>query len=137
MVGYKIYYGVASLTYTDVIDAGNVTSLTIPGLVPGVTYYFAATSYDSLGQESVFSPEVDYSVPTVPPIVQIRTAPAGQFILTMSGVTGQTFDIQATQDFKTWTVIGTETLDSIGSLDFMDTNAANFSQRFYRIQEVP
>jgi hypothetical protein len=64
--------------------------------------------------------------------VQLRVTPTRQFILTVNGPIGHTYDIQATQDFKTWTVIGTVTVGASGSLDFTDTNAASFSRRFYR-----
>jgi hypothetical protein len=70
IVGYNIYYGTSSQDYTNVVSVGNVTSATISGLQEGVTYYFAATSYDSMDQESVTSPEIVYTVPltvTQPP----------------------------------------------------------------------
>jgi hypothetical protein len=67
-----------------------------------------------------------------PPSVQVRVTPARQFILTVTGQVSHTYDVQATQDFKTWTVIGTMTVGASGSLDFTDTNAASFSRRFYR-----
>ena len=63
---------------------------------------------------------------------QFRVTKARQFILTVAGPVGHVYDIQATQDFKTWTVIGTVTVGLSGSLDFTDTNAASFSRRFYR-----
>jgi Fibronectin type III domain len=141
-VGYNIYYGPATHDYTNMISVGNVTSVTIGGLVEGATYYFAATTYNAQGQESGFSSEVVYVVPIVAAtnmvaVVQLRSGSAGQFILTVTGPSGQSYDIQATQDFKAWTVIGTVTVGAGGSLDFTDTNAANFPQRFYRTQETP
>jgi hypothetical protein len=136
VIGYNVYYGVASRTYTNMIKVGNVTSATIAGLAGGVTYYFAATSYDSLGHQSDYSGEASYAVP--PPIfkMQIRNASAGQFTLTVASQIGHTYEIQATQDFKTWTTIGIVTVGVSGSLDFTDTNAVNFPQRFYRIRDI-
>jgi hypothetical protein len=67
VVGYNVYYGVASGTYTNVVDAGPATSVTIPSLVPGTTYFFAATSYDLSGLEGLFSPEMSYTIPSTPP----------------------------------------------------------------------
>ncbi|MGA9450029.1 MAG: Ig-like domain-containing protein [Verrucomicrobiia bacterium] len=67
VVGYNIYYGGASGNYTNTLDAGNATNITVSGLVVGDTYYFAATSYNSSGVESPFSSEVSYSVPSQPP----------------------------------------------------------------------
>src|ERR1700690_479721 len=64
VVGYNIYYGGASGNYTNTLSAGNATNITVSGLVEGTTYYFAATTYDSIGVQSPFSTEVSYSVPT-------------------------------------------------------------------------
>jgi len=50
----------------------------------------------------------------------------------VTGPVGHTYDIQATQDFVTWTVIGIVTMGASGTLNFTDTNAAAFSRRFYR-----
>ncbi len=66
VVGYAIYYGGASQTYTNTVVAGNTTNLTITGLTPGGTYYFVATAYDADGNESPFSNEATYSVPQLP-----------------------------------------------------------------------
>jgi hypothetical protein len=137
VAGYNVYYGVASGAYTNMINAGNATNTSISGLIAGVTYYFAATAYDSLGGQSGYSDEASYVVPAALSKVQIRGAVAGQFILTVTGPTGQTYNVLATQDFKTWTIIGTVTLDASGSLNFTDTNAASFSKRFYRTQQTP
>src|SRR5262245_9448350 len=63
VVGYNAYYGVATDTYTNRIDAGNTTNVVIGGLIEGTTYYFAVTAYNSLGIESDYSSEVTYSVP--------------------------------------------------------------------------
>ena len=136
VVGYNIYYGGASGDYTNMINAGNVTNFTISSLTAGVTYYFAVTAYDGLGQESAYSSEISYLVPVNLPSVQIRSGPAGQFILTVSGPAGQTYDVLASQDLSVWTVIGTVTPGAGGSLVFTDTNAANFPQRFYRTEET-
>jgi len=63
VAGYKIYYGGASLTYTNSVLPGNVTNVTILGLTEGATYYFAATTVDAAGDESEFSNEAIYSIP--------------------------------------------------------------------------
>ena len=114
------------------VSAGNVTNATISGLIPGTTYYFAVTSYTAAGKESPFSSEVSFTVPTLLSGVQFRVTPARQYILAVTGPVGHTYNIQATQDFKTWTVIGTVTVGATGSLNFTDTNAPSFSKRFYR-----
>ena len=67
VAGFRIYYGPASRAYTNSLAVGNVTATTISGLVEGATYYFAATTYDNAGHESVFSDEVTYVIPGLPP----------------------------------------------------------------------
>lgn len=73
VAGYKVYYGLASRTYTTSINTGKTTSYTLSGLATG-TYYFAVTAYDLSGNESAFSNEVSKSVssstppPSTPPI---------------------------------------------------------------------
>jgi hypothetical protein len=132
---YRIYYGGESRTYTNMVSTGNTTSVTIGNLAEGMTYYFAATAYSILGLESDFSDEISYLVPMAAG-VQVRVAPSGQTLLTVSGPVGRTYDIEATQDLKTWTKIGTVTVGAGGVLNFADTNAAVFSKRFYRTREI-
>jgi hypothetical protein len=131
IAGYNVYYGRASGTCTNELFAGTATNAIISGLIPGVTYYFAATAYSSSGLESPLSGRVLYTMPILPGI-QLSVTATRQFILTMASPVGHAYDIQATQDFITWTVIGTVTVGTNGILYFTDTNAANFSKRFYR-----
>jgi hypothetical protein len=59
-VGYNLYYGSASRTYTNMVSAGASTSITISNLASSGPYYFAATVIDASGLESVYSSEVVY-----------------------------------------------------------------------------
>jgi hypothetical protein len=138
VIGYNIYYGAASHTYTNMVTAGNALTATVSNLVEGTTYYFAATAHNILGMESDYSNETSYTVPTTALArLQIRPAPAKQIILTVTGPIGHTYEILATQTFTAWTVIGTMTMGAGGSFDFTDTNAAGFPRRFYRTREKP
>jgi len=137
VVGYNIYYGGASGVYTNSINVGNVTSAIIPGLTAGATYYFAATADDALADQSCFSNEISYPVPAVIAGLQIGAATAGGFNLTVTGPIGHSYEILATQDLTSWTVIGSVTVGAGGWWDFADTNAASFPQRFYRTYETP
>src|SRR5580658_10049719 len=81
VVGYNVYYGESGGDYTNEICGDTETNATISGLLPGATYYFAVTTYDSLGDESGFSSEVTYTVPAPTPAVQISVTATGQFVL--------------------------------------------------------
>ena len=69
VAGYDVYYGKASLTYTNKLSVGNVTNATVSGLIGGKTYYFAVTAHDASGVESLPSNEVAYSVPPPPDLI--------------------------------------------------------------------
>ena len=61
---YKIYYGTASNTYTQVMNVTNPGTTTITqtlNLAPG-TYYFVVTDVDTSGQESSYSNEVTKAI---------------------------------------------------------------------------
>lgn len=61
--GYNLYYGGTSHIYTNMINAGSATNVTVSNLFVGATYYFAATAYNLIGLESPFSSEVAYTIP--------------------------------------------------------------------------
>jgi hypothetical protein len=63
LAGYKIHYGTASDSYTVHLDVHKVTSYTVTGLTAGQTYYFAASAYNTSGNESGYSRSVSYTVP--------------------------------------------------------------------------
>ncbi len=78
VAGYNIYCGSSSRNYTNITDAGVRTSVTMSNLVPGATYYFAATTYTLSGLESDYSAETAYAVPitTNPPPINLPTIDA-------------------------------------------------------------
>lgn len=97
VTGYYIYYGTASRTYTSKVNAGNVTTYTVSGLSPGVTYYFAATAYTGSGLESDYSNELSYTVPSA---CTYSLAPAGLSV--GSGAASGTIQV-TTQTGCAWT----------------------------------
>ena len=62
--GYKVYYGTSSGNYNSTIDVENITEykLKFPSLKEGVIYYIAVTAYDTSGNESTLSTELDYII---------------------------------------------------------------------------
>ena len=134
VTGYRVYYGPTSRKYTNSIMAGNVTTNTVAGLASGVTYFFAITANTASGLESGFSNEIRF-VPGLP-TVRIRVTSSGQAILTVKGLIDHTYDIQATPDLKTWTVIGAVMVGGTGSANFTNSNAGSFPRRFYRTRDT-
>jgi hypothetical protein len=63
--GYAVYHGTASRQYSHRTDVGPVNRHTIGGLSEGDVYYFAVTAYDTSGNESAYSTELVYAVPTL------------------------------------------------------------------------
>ena len=83
VAGYMLQYGTASGTYTAKIDVGKVTQYTVPGLLEGTRYYFAATDYDLGRAESGFSNEVNAIVPYSTPVANF-TANTTSGVATLS-----------------------------------------------------
>jgi fibronectin type 3 domain-containing protein len=70
VAGYRLYYGLGSRNYDQVMDVGNSTSCVVTGLEQGRTYFFAATAVNTANLESDFSNEVSATLSTsnLPPL---------------------------------------------------------------------
>ena len=143
VVGYELYQGVESLTYTSMVDVGNADTTTITGLIPGATYFFAVTAYDSTGLESTFSGEISYTVPTSAVLapgqlgnVTVSVNADGQLVLSAIAPAGYVYSVLATQDFASWTSVGTVTAGTSGDVQFTDPLSPFYTSRFYRLQQV-
>lgn len=134
VAGYCIHYGTASGNYSNTVWPGNNLSTTIHGLNSGVTYFFVVSVYDWNGAESPNSSEISY-VPGLPH-TEISVTADGSADLALSGLIGHTYEIQATQDLTEWTVIGLATMDAAGLGNFSDTDAASYTERFYRTRDT-
>ncbi|RII27087.1 MAG: hypothetical protein CXR31_07480 [Geobacter sp.] len=118
VAGYHLYFGTSSGTYSQSVNAGNVTSYTISNLAEGATYYFAVTDYDAAGNESAYSNEVSktfsatYSLTatagtggTISPVGSITTSTAtnGTYIIksvTAPQGTNVSFTVTANQGYQ-------------------------------------
>lgn len=67
LAGYRLYYGLSSGVYGDPVDVGNVTEYTLTGITPNVDVYYAATAYDTSGNESGYSEELVHIIDTESP----------------------------------------------------------------------
>ncbi|MFP7753810.1 PKD domain-containing protein [Thermodesulfobacteriota bacterium B35] len=88
LAGYRIHYGQSSRNYDSAVDVGLAAPeadgrvhYTVTGLTAGTTYYFAATAYDTDGQESEYSTEVVWTAPDdagggAIPVAEMAASPA-------------------------------------------------------------
>ena len=136
VAGYRLYYGMSSRTYTDVLEVGNLTSGTVSNLAPANTYYFAVTAYDVAGLESDFSGEISYEVPTPSALLQIAVDPAQGAKLTGKGPAGYTYSVLVSHDLSNWAPVTNLTFDASEVFEWNDSEAPNDSQRFYRLQQL-
>lgn len=65
LAGSRLYYGTASGSYTNFVDVGRMNTATVSNLTDGTTYYFAATAYNHLGEESDFCSELVWTAASV------------------------------------------------------------------------
>jgi len=63
IAGYRLHYGSSSHNYSQTRDLGSATTTTVSNLLPGQTYYFAVTDYNTAGVESIYSNEVSFTAP--------------------------------------------------------------------------
>ncbi|HEV2330583.1 MAG TPA: fibronectin type III domain-containing protein [Verrucomicrobiae bacterium] len=138
VTGYYVYYG----TDTNINDmtavpvSANATNITINGLVSGQTYYFAAASHDANFNTSDPSPVVSTAsaVAATGVLSALVGLPTGQFgfMLTSSGNASAQYIVQASTDLVHWVALQTNT----GPFQFVDSNTAGFSRRFYRTVSI-
>lgn len=81
LAGYRLYHGLSSGVYDTPMTVGLVTQASMSGLDDGVTHYFAATAFDTAGNESsLFSNEVSVALPpgdSTPPMVSLTNPHPG------------------------------------------------------------
>lgn len=66
LAGYRVYRGTVSGTYSLVEDVGDQTAYN--DIVSDGGYYWVITAYDTSGNESDYSNEVNKIVDTIPPL---------------------------------------------------------------------
>ena len=60
--GYLIYCGTQSGIYSDTVDVGNIVEYEMTALDTGITYFFTIKAYDTWGNLSHPSPELDFLI---------------------------------------------------------------------------
>jgi hypothetical protein len=117
------------------MELGDVTTAVVPCLAPGATYYFAITAYDGAGLESIFSGELTYTVPLYAAFLSVNEGPYGQAILTGTGPAGAVFQVWSSQDFTSWLLAGSVTINYAGFFQYTDPISDVLPRRFYRLKQ--
>lgn len=76
------------------------------------------------------------ATPAQPNILGAEPLPGGAVRVRSLGIPGFTYHVRATADLTppvTWVDLGSVTADAIGQVEFIDTNAGSFPQRFYQL----
>ncbi len=127
--GASIYYTLDgtlpttnSTRYTNAFILTNNTTVIAKAVAAGFNDSAAASAKFSLGSFPTFN-SVSFST-------------NGVLQLSFSGVSGETYILQASTDLMNWTPISTNVAPA-NLFNFTDPNAANFSARFYRVVELP
>jgi len=132
VAGYYIFYGPSSGNYTNEVIVPGATNVTIRGLVNGATYYIAAAAYNSAYQEGSMSSAISVTAGAIPGAAGLLTAianlPAGQYGFAVAGTAGDEYTVQASTDLVHWVTLQT----NAAPFNFVDSNASQFSHRFYR-----
>lgn len=128
VAGYRVYSGTASHDYSGSLDVGSATGASVPVPLSGVTYYFAVTAYDSLGNQSDFSNEAYYSTPSTNGVLTSITLANGQFGFTVSGNDGHRCILQTSTNLSSWTAV----LTNVAPFTYAVSNTIGSGVRFYR-----
>lgn len=131
LAGYRIYL-FSGMGLLQIIPT-SIPEVVLPNLVPGQTYSFYVTAFNSEGVESYPSETITYTVPVG---ITLHQSGSGVLQLIASGEPGKTYVIEASSDLRSgeWFVIAQGQPDSTGMMAVED--AFSFRARFYRFREL-
>ena len=135
IAGYTVYYGSTSGNYTTRTNVGATNAATITGLIAGSTNYFAVAAYNVAGVEGTASGELAVLIPGG---LQLGWCATNTMTpqLKFSVLPGHAYSLQAATEPGSTNWITLCQVASAGSntwISVVDTNAARFAQRFYRL----
>jgi hypothetical protein len=108
----------------------------ISGLLPGTLYHYQAVAGNSAGSDT--SGDMTFTTAAIlAPILGVVAASSnGVFQINFSDTPGAYFSVLATTNLvlplSNWAIIGSVTEIASGQFQFTDTNATNFTLRFYK-----
>jgi hypothetical protein len=128
------YEGFVNGEDPDVLDTIPVASTTATNTSPPGEYAITVTG----GPDSNYSLCLTEGTLTITPpgVITITSAElteAGHLRLTGTGDANVTYTVEASTDLAQWLDLGDATADEVGTFTFVDTDAADYSARFYRV----
>jgi hypothetical protein len=131
VIGYNLYYGGASRSYTNMIPVGNTTNAVVGGLTEGKTYFFAVTAYDAYGDESDYSDETVYIIPGLL-VMTPGTGPGAPVRIQFPVAVDHWYELQASTDLRSWTTIWQITGITNNWVEY-DAPQTSATAQFYRL----
>lgn len=132
IAGYIVYAGNSPGNYSSQMNVGTNTTVTITGLNPGKTNYFAVASYNSANLVGNPSSPVSYIVPGL--LQLTRVAGSAAPTLSFPTAVGHYYIIQATTNFVTWAnIYESSTATTNAWATFQDNTSGSMRSRFYRL----
>ena len=137
-----------AFTNVALVSGTNTLDFTVPPgavVTPGTwaRFRFSSATNLSFTAEAPDGEAEDYQVailsippPAPPAVTNVAMLPAGGLSLSGAGAVSQVYILLAASNLNppaAWTPLGTNEADSNGLFEFVDYQATNFLQRFYRI----
>jgi hypothetical protein len=96
---------------------------------------FTFTVSDSFASSATGQVYVTVSSSTTPrPILTaVQRQTDGGMLITGSGIANQIYVLQTSTTLSSWSAVATNSANAQGAISFLDPNAPNYSQRFYRL----
>lgn len=117
IVGYNLYFGGQSGSYTNRLLLGNVPTAFFNG-APGTTYFFSVKARDTAGGESGPSNEITYTFPSLSvasvhlnlnlgaqPAPTLVVGMSNGITITSSDVVGSQWVLEASEDLRNWRTV--------------------------------
>jgi hypothetical protein len=121
--------GVSSVYYDTV-------NLTTTNVSPGVYAIYGRIS-DGAHTRYLYTPELIEILPSqAPPVLGALKASGAQFVIGVSGVSGQTIVLQSSPDLRNWLPLATNTLTA-GTWSYTNSAPRNAAGEFYRAVLMP